>query len=355
MRALYSRSPTGAWRSAFFSHGSRLRTAAHSSTRASFQTVLERSFAVSFKSALRHPSPLASEDEVGMILVTMAVNNPSATPRSGRCDGASSHFSSSCASSYILCSRQKSSHVGSSAGSTVFSFGASVLPLQSWTRRSTMFPFKSRTSGSTMFPSRATSLFFQITDMGISKVPHRTNNVSLQVTSVEINNVFPDINCMERVYRDNLSSPKPGHTTGGSRQGARRGGGAGSSRTVCQQNCSPREQSFLALPKASKTRRRDVSRQERTSEILCKPMEEQNPRLTTGSSAVYQRFMTGTRSALSSWLPTSGTTPYCLCKPFSCKACPGKRRRSTGRQPGRKSASRPGHKPLVIECKRRPT
>ena len=120
-----------------------------------------------------------------------------------------------------------------------------------------------------------------------------------------------------------LSSPKPGHITGGSRRGARRGGGAKSGRSVCQQNCSPREQSFLALSRASKTRRLNVSPEARTSEILCKPMEEQNPRLTTGSSAVYQRFITGTRTALSSWLPTSGTTPFRLCKPFSCKACPG--------------------------------
>ena len=76
-------------------------------------------------------------------------------------------------------------------------------------------------------------------------------------------------------------------------------------------------------PKASKTRRLNVSPEARTSESLCKPMEEQSPRLTTGSSAVYQRFITGARSALSSWLPTSGTTPFCLCKPFSCKACSG--------------------------------
>ena len=40
--------------------------------------------------------------------------------------------------------------------------------------------------------------------------------------------------------RTNLSSPKPGHTTGGSGRGARRGGGAASGRTGCQQNSSPR-------------------------------------------------------------------------------------------------------------------
>ena len=40
-------------------------------------------------------------------------------------------------------------------------------------------------------------------------------------------------------------------------------------------------------------------------------MEEQNSRLTTGSSSVHHRFTTSTTSALSSWLPTSGTTPFC--------------------------------------------
>ena len=128
------------------------------------------------------------------------------------------------------------------------------------------------------------------------------------------------------LYIKDMPSPKPGHTTGGSRRGARRGGGAGSAgsgRTVCQQNCPPRGQSFLIPSKASKTRRSNVSPEARTSEILCKPMEEQSPRLTTGSSPVYHRFITGTRSVLSSWLLTGGSTPFCLCKHFSCKACPG--------------------------------
>ena len=58
---------------------------------------------------------------------------------------------------------------------------------------------------------------------------------------------------------------------------------------------------------------------EQTGEILYKPMEEQNPRLTTGSSPVHQRFIIGTRSVLCSWLPTSGTTPFCLCKPCTCR------------------------------------
>ena len=38
---------------------------------------------------------------------------------------------------------------------------------------------------------------------------------------------------------------------------------------------------------------------------------------------VYQQFIRGVTSALRSWLLTSGPLPICLCKPFSCKACPG--------------------------------
>ena len=53
-------------------------------------------------------------------------------------------------------------------------------------------------------------------------------------------------------------------------------------------------------------------------------MEEQNQRLKTGSTPIYQRFITRTRSALSSWLLASEPTPFCLCKPFSYKACSGK-------------------------------
>ena len=53
----------------------------------------------------------------------------------------------------------------------------------------------------------------------------------------------------------------------------------------------------------------------RTKEILCKPMGEQSPRLT-------RRLSPGPR-ALSPWLLTSVPTLICLCKTFSCKACPG--------------------------------
>ena len=46
---------------------------------------------------------------------------------------------------------------------------------------------------------------------------------------------------------------------------------------------------FIVPSKASKTIRFNVSREARTSEILCKPTEEVNPRLTSGLSPVYQR------------------------------------------------------------------
>ena len=87
-------------------------------------------------------------------------------------------------------------------------------------------------------------------------------------------------------------------------------GEAGSRKIGCQQNYSPGKQRSIVLFKASKTRRFNVSREARTSEILCKPTEEPNQRLTSGLSAVHQRFSSRARSALCSWLPTSGTTPF---------------------------------------------
>ena len=120
-----------------------------------------------------------------------------------------------------------------------------------------------------------------------------------------------------------LSNPKPGHTTGGSGRGARRSGRARSGKIGCQLNYSPRKQKFTVPSKASKKCRFNVSPEARTSEILCKPTEEQNDRLTSGLSPVYHRFISGTRSALCSWLLTSETMLFCPCKPFSCNACPG--------------------------------
>ena len=55
----------------------------------------------------------------------------------------------------------------------------------------------------------------------------------------------------------------------------------------------------------------NVSSEARSNEILCKPMEEQN-----------QRLITGTKSALRSWLLIDVPTLICPCKPFLCKACP---------------------------------
>ena len=69
--------------------------------------------------------------------------------------------------------------------------------------------------------------------------------------------------------------------------------GGVASGTGCQQNGSPRRQASHVPSKASKTRRLNVSPEARTSEFLCKPMEEQKPaqdrRFIRGSSAVWQR------------------------------------------------------------------
>ena len=129
-----------------------------------------------------------------------------------------------------------------------------------------------------------------------------------------------------------LSNQKPGHTTGGSGRGAQWGGRAGSGKIGCHQNYSPRKQMSLVPHKESSKRRLNVPPEARTSEIPCKPMEEQNQRLTRGWPMVYPRFITGARSALRSWLLTSEPTPFCSCKPFSCKACPGILRAGWGRR-----------------------
>ena len=78
---------------------------------------------------------------------------------------------------------------------------------------------------------------------------------------------------------NSLSNPKPGHTTGESGRDARRSGQAGWGKIGCQQNDSPRKQKSTVLSKKSKKSRFNVSPEARTSEIRCKPMEEQNQRL----------------------------------------------------------------------------
>ena len=93
----------------------------------------------------------------------------------------------------------------------------------------------------------------------------------------------------EILFKQNLLNPKLTHTTSRSRRGAPRSGGAESRTTVRKQNCAPREQSFLALSKALKTRRLNVSPEAQTSEILCKPKKEKT-RFTNGLWTVYQRF-----------------------------------------------------------------
>ena len=103
-------------------------------------------------------------------------------------------------------------------------------------------------------------------------------------------------------------------------------GGVASGRTVCQQNCPPSNQSFLVHSKTWKRHRLNDSQEAQTIEKLCKPMEEQNPRLTINLSLVYQRFINWAKSAScswGSWLLTSELMSIFLCKPFSCKDCPG--------------------------------
>ena len=113
-----------------------------------------------------------------------------------------------------------------------------------------------------------------------------------------------------RTYHERVESGRPAERPGGVRQ------------DWVPTELFAQETKVPCTSKASKKRRFNVSPEAQTNEILCKAMEEQKPRLTRSLSPVYPRFITGTTSAFSSWLLTSGPTP-CLCKPFSCKACPG--------------------------------
>ena len=52
-------------------------------------------------------------------------------------------------------------------------------------------------------------------------------------------------------------------------------------------------------------------------------MKGANLRLNSGWSAVDDRSISRTKRDLNSWLLTSEPSAFCLCKTFSCKACPG--------------------------------
>ena len=75
----------------------------------------------------------------------------------------------------------------------------------------------------------------------------------------------------------------------------------------------------LVLSKASNTLVLNDSPEARTSKILCKSVEGQNPRFTSGLFAVYPRD-DGRSSFLAAyqWIDAF----FVFCKLFSCKGCP---------------------------------
>ena len=81
---------------------------------------------------------------------------------------------------------------------------------------------------------------------------------------------------------------------------------------------APMRRLFMSTFRAPNTTVLDASPEAQTKEILCKPDQgTQRP--------VDERFISGTRSILRSWMLTNGPPPSSLCEPFSCKACPGTR------------------------------
>ena len=84
---------------------------------------------------------------------------------------------------------------------------------------------------------------------------------------------------------NHLSNPKPGHTLGGTiRGGARRDGGAGRGRAAqdADGTVRPGEKQPLLPSRRWKNYLLGVPLDARTKETLCKPMEEQSPRLNRG-------------------------------------------------------------------------
>ena len=51
-------------------------------------------------------------------------------------------------------------------------------------------------------------------------------------------------------------------------------------------------------------------------------MEKQNLRRTLVGSALDPRFNRRVQNVLQFWLLTIGPSPFCICDPFLCKACP---------------------------------
>ena len=121
-----------------------------------------------------------------------------------------------------------------------------------------------------------------------------------------------------RVRTPDISPPGRGgaaHSEAAGRYEARQDGTPG---RFAQETTAPR------APQGIEDNWLNVFSEARTNEILCKPMEEHDNRLTQGLYAVDNRFIREATAALCSKLLTRVPTPICLCKPFSGKACSGK-------------------------------
>ena len=110
-----------------------------------------------------------------------------------------------------------------------------------------------------------------------------------------------------RTYHGQVEAAR--HTAG-------RRDGAGPGRTGRRRVGSPRRQPSLLLSRGIEDNCLERCFGSTNKGNLCKPMEEQSPRMTTGLSVVDDQFIRGTSAALRSWLLTSGPSPVCLRKPF---------------------------------------
>ena len=135
-------------------------------------------------------------------------------------------------------------------------------------------------------------------------------------------NVSPEARTSEMLIVESKTRTYYGRVDTGRRTAGRRGR-AETGSTGRRRDGSPRRKPYLLPPRRWKNDLLGVSLEARRKRTLWKPLGEQRPRSTTGSQPVRPRFITGTRSALRSWMLTSVPPPVCHCNLFSRKAYPG--------------------------------
>ena len=121
-----------------------------------------------------------------------------------------------------------------------------------------------------------------------SQPPLRIQNGGSEEVSIPFLEINAEIT-LEDITRENVPAESKTRTdhgrVGAGRRTAQQRGQAGPGRKGRRRSGSPKRHLSLVPTRVPKTTVLDVSSEARTKEFLCKPAEEQNPRLTRDSSA----------------------------------------------------------------------